>query len=100
LLSMATRSTTTGIHRCGRGYPGTQRDKSTNDLLEHAFIGYEAQRAELARRMRDIQRLIGDNHEGDPPRPMRVLSPEGRARIIAATKRRWARARRLKRTKK
>jgi hypothetical protein len=35
-----------------------------------------------------------------PSRKRRVLSAEGRARIIAATKRRWAKVRRLKRAKK
>jgi hypothetical protein len=41
-------------------------------------------------------RVSGASQDAEPPRNRRVLSPEGRARIIAATKRRWAKARRAK----
>ena len=69
----------------------------TNELLEHALAGCEARRAEIDRKINDIRLRIGGNADAEPPRPRRVLSPEGRARIIAATKRRWAKARRMKR---
>jgi hypothetical protein len=71
----------------------------TNELLEHALVGYEARRADIERRIDDIQIRLRGNQDVAPPRKRRVLSPEGRARIIAATKRRWARVRRLKRAK-
>jgi hypothetical protein len=70
-----------------------------NELLEHALIGFEAQRAEIDRKIADIQLQLRGNESADAPRPKRVLSPEGRARIIAATKKRWARLRRLQRAK-
>ena len=67
-----------------------------NELLEHALVGYAARRAEIEQRINDIRLRLRGTLDADLPRHRRVLSPEGRARIIAATKRRWAKARRAK----
>jgi hypothetical protein len=63
------------------------------------LIGFEAQRAEIEQKIADSRLRLGGSQAAAPRRPRRVLSPEGRARIIAATKRRWAKARRAKRAK-
>ena len=73
---------------------------ATKELLEHALMGYEALRAEIERKMNDILLRLHGDQGAAPPQKRRVLSPEGRARIIAATKRRWALVRRMKRAKK
>lgn len=69
------------------------------ELLQHALVGYQAQREEIQRRMEDIQRRLNGGAVPVDERPKRHLSAEGRAAIIAATKRRWAKARREKRNK-
>ena len=66
------------------------------ELLEYALIGFEARRAEIKQKIADIRGRLGGSQDAVPPRKRRILSPEGRARIIAATKRRWAKARRAK----
>jgi hypothetical protein len=72
---------------------------SETELLKHALIGYQRRRDEIeAARLQLAARINGLKEPvSDAPRPRRRLSPEGRARIIAATKRRWAKARRMKR---
>jgi hypothetical protein len=70
---------------------------ATKELLEHALVGYEARRAEVEQKIAEIRLRLRGNQAAEAPRRRRVLSPEGRARIIAATKRRWAKARRFKR---
>ena len=77
-----------------------------SELLQHALIGFEAQRAEVERRMADLRlRLNGAGQAAqEAPRPTRrrrrrKISPEGRARIIAGTKLRWAKWRKAQRAK-
>ena len=62
-----------------------------NELLEHALAGYAARRAEIEQRINDIRLRLRGALDAELPRRRRVLSPEGRARIIAATKRRQTR---------
>jgi hypothetical protein len=78
-----------------------------SELLQHALIGLEAQRAELERRMADIRLRLTGGAPAAPEAPKishrrrrRKMSPEGRAAIIAATKLRWAKWRRAKRAAK
>jgi hypothetical protein len=70
---------------------------ATKVLLEHALDGFATRRAEVEQRINEIRLRLRGSQAAVPPPKRRVLSPEGRARIIAATKRRWAKARRLKR---
>jgi hypothetical protein len=69
------------------------------ELLQHALIGYQAQVEEILRRMEDLRRRLNSEAAPVEARPKRHLSAKGRAAIIAATKRRWAKARREKRSK-
>lgn len=69
------------------------------ELLQHALIGYQAQLEETQRRIEDVRRRLSGAAEAVEERPKRHLSAKGRAAIIAATKRRWAKARREKRAK-
>ena len=69
---------------------------SQKELLEYALVGFEARRAEIKHKIADIRLRLGGSRDVVPAPKRRVLSPEGRARIIAATKRRWAKARRAK----
>lgn len=69
------------------------------ELLQHALIGYQAQVEEILRRMEDVRRRLNSAAVRVDERPKRHLSAKGRAAIIAATKRRWAKARREKRSK-
>ncbi len=70
------------------------------DLLATALIGYRQRRAELDAAIFELRRRIDGGApiaaaaKTKPARKKRRLSPEGRARIIAATKKRWAAARR------
>jgi hypothetical protein len=59
------------------------------ELLEHALVGYQAQRDEIQRRIDDVQRGLSGAAAEEEPRPKRRLSPEGRRRLIAATRKRW-----------
>jgi hypothetical protein len=71
------------------------------ELLEHALLGYEQHRGEVLQKIAELRTAIFN--AGQPPqqavvaeklrkRPYRrrQMSPEGRARIAAATKKRWA----------
>lgn len=69
------------------------------ELLQHALIGYQGQLEEIQRRMEDVRRRLDGATTPAKERPKRHLSAKGRAAIIAATKRRWAKARREKRSK-
>jgi hypothetical protein len=82
--------------------------KLTPDILAAALAGLEAQRTRLEGQIAEVRALMGRRGPGRPPaaklgalaemparrRKRRKLSPEGRARIIAATKKRWAAIRR------
>jgi hypothetical protein len=76
------------------------------ELLQHALIGFEAQRADVERRMAAIRLQLNgaaETNEAAPKakrRRRRKISPEGRARIIAATKLRWEKWRKARRAKK
>jgi hypothetical protein len=60
---------------------------------------YEARRADLEQRINDIRLRLRGKQGAKPPRQRRGLSSEGRARIVAARRRRWAKERRMKRAK-
>ena len=77
----------------------------TQDLLNAALVGLEAQKQRIEGHIAEVRALLGKRGPGRPPataqvsastetkprkRRKRKLSPEGRARIIAATKKRWA----------
>ena len=75
--------------------------KSRTELLQHALLGFEARRQEIDRQIKELRQRLDGPPEAPQPKPgrrrRRHLSPEGRANIIAATKRRWAKVRREKR---
>jgi hypothetical protein len=86
----------------------------SNELLAAALTGLEAQRQRLDAQIAEVRALMGKRGPGRPPRSAmptmddwesparsvpakrkrrkRKLSPEGRAAIIAAVKKRWAKA--------
>jgi hypothetical protein len=77
----------------------------TQDLLVAAIAGLEAKKQRVETQIRDLRASMGKRGPGRPPaasksaphkRRKRKLSPEGRAAIIAATKRRWAAVRKAK----
>jgi hypothetical protein len=87
--------------------------KISNEVLSAALVGLEEQRRRLENQISEVRALMGKRGPGRPPaaaraeagggaaakpakRKKRNLSPEGRARIIAAIKKRWATARAAK----
>lgn len=76
---------------------------SDTEFLAAALAGYQWKRAEIDARMADLRKRIAAHSPGSAVKPVaapakkkRRLSPEGRARIVAATKKRWAAARKAK----
>ena len=73
-----------------------------SDLLGAALIGYQEKLKEIDSRIADVRRRLGEGLKitgadaAPPVRKKRRLSREGRARIIAATKKRWAAVRQAK----
>jgi len=67
--------------------------KSTlpTDILQAALIGYEAEKAKIDAKIAEVKAQLASAEQ----KPAPELSPEGRQRIIAATKRRSAMARRV-----
>jgi hypothetical protein len=70
-------------------------------LLQAALIGYQAQAEKLAVAIADVEKRLGKRSSGKVSgssltgtRKRRTMSPEGRARIAAAQRKRWAAARR------
>ena len=78
------------------------------ELMEMALIGYGMELARIDQQISEVRAMLalGDrtadiaeavhDHFAEMDRPTRHISPEGRARIIAATKKRWAAWRREK----
>ena len=72
------------------------------DFLSAALAGYKQRLQEIDARMADLRRRIGGSAPAaaaptpGPVAKKRRLSPEGRARIIAATRKRWAAVRKAK----
>ena len=73
------------------------------DLLAAALVGYQRRLTEIDVRMADLRQRIAAHSPAPsvkptaaPAKKKRRLSPEGRARIIAATKKRWAAVRKAK----
>ncbi len=66
------------------------------EILQHALIGYQIQRANIDQRILDLQRRLNGAAPPAPAqedKPKRRLSAKGRAAIVRATKERWRRAR-------
>jgi hypothetical protein len=69
-------------------------------LLQAAIAGYESQKQRIEQAIADLQRRIGKRGGGDMPGPFldgrpkkkHRISAEGRARIAAAQRKRWAKA--------
>lgn len=82
------------------------------ELLQHALAGFEAQRAEIDRRIAEVRRALKGSAAGWPldhdggtspagvslePRAKRHLTSEARSRMAAAQRKRWAKVRQAKR---
>ena len=70
--------------------------KVPNEVLEAAIVGFEEQKRQIDARIAEVRALLAARTEPAAKLPIptpRKLSAEGRQRIIAATKRRWAVAR-------
>jgi hypothetical protein len=63
------------------------------EILQHALVGYQIQRANIDKRIEDLQRRLNGAAAQDQEKPKRKLSARGRAAIVRATKERWRRAR-------
>jgi hypothetical protein len=65
------------------------------EILQHALVGYQAQRDDITRRIEDLERRLNGGGEvvPGPAKPKRQLSAKGRAAISRAAKDRWRRAR-------
>jgi hypothetical protein len=68
-------------------------------LLEAALVGYQHQRETITAAIADLQKRVGNVGAGGVPAPAgrtprkkHRISAEGRARIAAAQRRRWAAA--------
>jgi hypothetical protein len=74
---------------------------SNAEILEAALIGLGRQRSEIADKMEELRRQIGDGRRGRPSKTSasvdsvvapkkRTMSSAGRRRIAAAQRKRWA----------
>ena len=75
--------------------------KRENDpgILQAALLGYQQQLEEINAKIADLRRRLGTRGSAPPtaaapraPQKKHRISPEGRARIAAAQRRRWAAA--------
>jgi hypothetical protein len=57
------------------------------ELLKAALIGYEQQKAVMEERIAELRRELGEAGE---EKPKRGMSADGRARVAAAQRKRWA----------
>ena len=89
------------------GYYGARWQTSMNPFSTAALSGLEARRARIDAQIAEVRRMMGVRGPGRPKqaaasdteggtaqpakkRKKRKLSPEGRAAIVAAAKKRWA----------
>jgi hypothetical protein len=77
----------------------TRTTDTDNSLLEAALLGYQSQLADIMAKIADIQRRLGgplsartSAPSGTRPNKKHIISAEGRARIAAAQRKRWAAA--------
>ena len=69
---------------------------ANNDLLAAALVGYQAQLAEVEGKVAEIRAQLGGRRipastdGSSASKPKRNMSAAGKARIIAALKKRWA----------
>jgi hypothetical protein len=79
--------------------------KLSNEIIAAAIQGYEAQKQQIDAKLDELRGLlsspgVGATAAAPRKRRKRRLSPEGRRRIIEATKRRWAAVRAAKEGKR
>lgn len=60
----------------------------TLSIEEAAIIGYEQQHREIGLKIKELKRRLNLKY-GKFSKPRRHISPEGRARIAAAQRKRW-----------
>lgn len=70
------------------------------EVLEASILGFESQKARIDAQIADVREMLNGTHQNgvmaEQPQPKtktkkkRKLSPEGRANIVAAMKKRWA----------
>ena len=74
-------------------------------LLEAALVGYQVDLARIKTTIADLQRRVGTRTRISAPEPLsnspapkkqHIISPEGRARIAEAQRKRWAAAKKAK----
>src|ERR1039457_3375991 len=80
-------------------YMAISLDKAT---LEAALVGYQQHRHQIEEKMADLRRMLGQApaaapaakraRKAAPAKQKHRMSPEGRARIAAAQRARWAKA--------
>jgi hypothetical protein len=69
--------------------------KFDNSILSAALVGYQAQLEEVNRKIKGLRARLGGARapaasHGEKPRRKHLISAEGRARIAAAQRKRWA----------
>jgi len=74
--------------------------KLSNEIIAAAIQGYEAQKQQIDAKLDELRGMLAprtsESEAAPRKRRKRRLSPEGRRRIIEATKRRWAAVRAAK----
>jgi hypothetical protein len=66
------------------------RSELDTGMLTAALAGYQSRLAELNARIKELREYLAAHSTGLIPRKKHNVSPEGRARIAAAQRRRWA----------
>lgn len=83
---------------------GMPKPQADHEILRMALVGYEAEREKINEKMFEIRALLGGRsttaavEEAPVRKRRRRMSREARARIGAATKKRWAALRASKAT--
>ena len=74
--------------------------KLTNEIMEAAIAGFEAQKQRIDQQIAELRQLMSGEVPAPPPvtatptgRPRRKMSAAGRKRIAEAQRKRWADAR-------
>jgi hypothetical protein len=68
---------------------------TNEEILQAALLGYLTEIASIAKKVAEIELMLKPRRtrSAAKPKAKRKLSPEGRARLVAAQKKRWAKFR-------
>jgi len=70
------------------------RQQNDTGILEAALLGYQQQLEQVNQKISELRKRLGGRSTAGsatrPPQKKHRISPEGRARIAAAQRKRWA----------